>query len=97
MPPCTCADDKASRSGHICTHLPIRKRGPSNAGDQVSKCQKKHQEDPDNMPAQPEAMQEVARGVKTRKKRGGKMKKGKKTRCVPHLRQSPIIDNTDGP
>ena len=37
------------------------------------------------------------RGAKTGKKRGGKTKKGKKTRCIPHLRQSPAIDNADGP
>ena len=97
MPPRTRADDKASRSGHVCAHSPVRKRGPSNAGDQVSKCQKKHQDNPNDMPAQPEATQEVARGAKTGKKRGGKTKKGKKTRCVPHLRRSPTIDNADGP
>ncbi|EDR02211.1 uncharacterized protein LACBIDRAFT_332556 [Laccaria bicolor S238N-H82] len=77
MLPRTCADDKASRSGHICAHTLVRKRGPSNAGDQASKCQRKHQSDPESdEPAQPDV---VMRGMKVGKKGGGKGKKGKRT------------------
>ena len=89
MPPRTRADDKASRSGHIRAHMPVRKRGPSNAGDQASKRQKKHQDDPDDVAAQPEATQEVKKGMKTGKKGGGKARKGKKLRYAPpHPHQS---------
>ena len=95
MPPRTRADDKASRSSHIHAHTPVRKRGPSNAGDQASKCQKKHQGNPESdKPAQPKA---VMRGMKAGKKRGGKSKKGRKPRCVPHPRCRWLIDNADGP
>jgi hypothetical protein len=78
MPPRTRGDDKTSRSGHVHAHTPVRKRGPSNAGDQASKRQKKHQEDPDETMAPPDATEEVTRGGKRGKKKGGKMKKGKK-------------------
>jgi len=86
MPPRTRTDDKASRSAHIQAHTPIHKRGPSNAGDQASKRQKKHQDDPDDTAAQPEAMQEVKKGTKT-----GKARKGKKPRYAPTSIRPPSI------
>ena len=96
MPPQTRGDDKASRSGHVRAHTPVRKRGPSNAGDQASKRQKKHQDDPEGL-AQPETTDEVAKGTKTGKKgKGGKeakAKRGKKPRYAPRRRRFPAIDN----
>ncbi|EDQ98542.1 uncharacterized protein LACBIDRAFT_335869 [Laccaria bicolor S238N-H82] len=80
MPPRTRADDKASRSGHVHTHTPVRKQGPSNAGNQATKCQKKHQEDLEE-PAQPESTNEEMKGTKMGKKgKGGKEAKAKRVK-----------------
>jgi len=39
----------ANCSGHTRHTSPTHKRGPSNAGDQAPKCQKKHQVDPEEL------------------------------------------------
>ena len=94
MPPRTHADDKASCSGHIHAHTPVHKQGPSNACNQVSKRQKKHQADPDDTVADADMTQEVTRGTKTGKKRRGKGK-GKKPRYAHYPHPSPTINKPD--
>ena len=62
-----------------------------NAGDQSSKRQKKHQADPDDTVADVDTTQEVMRGMKPGKKRGGKGK-GKKPRYTHYPCPSPPMD-----